>query len=413
MDRSLPMLLERFRAVRARSLAICAPLLTEDTVIQTMPDVGPPKWHLGHVTWYLEAMLLARFEREHRPHHPGYAYVYNSYYEVVGDRVPRAERGLLSRPSLADVRAYRAAVDERIERLFEQCDDLEAAMVLELGTHHEEQHQELLLTDIKHILLSQPLRPTYTPEPSTRFRFPSSRPIPAHAAGIVRLGSPSGDGFAFDNERPVHDALIERHGQLAPRPVTNGEFQQFIDDAGYRDARLWLSDGWAAVHNEGWTGPLYWRDGSIDTLHGTRAIDPDEPVCHVSFYEADAFARWAGARLPSEAEWESVARAARPEPGQLFESGRYHPLPPPAGTASLLGGVWEWTRSPYLPYPGFEPFPGELAEYNGKFMMNQIVLRGGSCFTPRDHLRVAYRNFFQPEKRWQMTGFRLVRDVTA
>ena len=245
MDRSLPMLLERFRAVRARSVAICAPLETEDTVVQTMPDVSPPKWHLGHTTWYLEAMLLARFEREHRPHHPGFAYVFNSYYEVVGDRVARAERGLLSRPTLADVRSYRGAVDERIERLFETCDDLEAAMVLELGTHHEEQHQELLLTDIKHILLSQPLRPTYAPEPNTPFRFAATRPIPPHAAGIVRLGSPKGDGFAFDNERPVHDALIDRAGQLAPRPVTCGEFREFVDDGGYRTASLWLSDGWA------------------------------------------------------------------------------------------------------------------------------------------------------------------------
>jgi ergothioneine biosynthesis protein EgtB len=322
----------------------------------------------------------------------------------------------MPRPTLADVFRYRDAVDERVEAVMERTDDPRAWSVLELGTHHEEQHQELLLTDIQHILLLQPSRPVYQAEPKATPTRGESAPIPSLPAGPVRIGAEEGEGFAFDNERPAHDVLVQE-ARFAQRSVTCGEYLGFMREGAYRDPRPWLSDGWDTLRKNGWEAPLYWRrDGEawlVDTLHGTRPVDPDEPVCHVSYYEADAFARWAGARLPTEAEWEAVSRRASVLHGQasdgFVEGGRLHPPRQPEGAASLEGFVWEWTQSPYVPYPGFRPFPGELAEYNGKFMCNQLVLRGGSCFTPRDHYRPTYRNFFQPEKRWQMTGFRIVR----
>jgi len=395
-------LAQRFAAVRRRTVELAAPLTVEDQVIQTMPEASPTKWHLAHTTWFFETFVLAAKE----PFDPAFAFLFNSYYEAVGPRVERPRRGMLSRPPLERVHAYRAAVDKKVAAaLAERALDAAALERLELGLQHEQQHQELLLTDAKHVLGTQPTRPAYRSDLPRAAGKSAPSEWRAFAGGVVEIGA-VGAGFAFDNERPRHKTLLGPF-KLATRPLANRDVQAFIADGGYRDHRLWLSDGWAAVQAGGWTAPLYWRGDETYELAGVRAIDPDEPACHLSFYEADAIARWMGARLPTEAEWE-LAAAAEPVAGNFVESGRLHPA---AGSGSaLFGDVWEWTASAYAPYPGFRPLAGALGEYNGKFMSGQQVLRGGSCFTPRDHVRASYRNFFPPQVRWQMSGARLAMD---
>jgi ergothioneine biosynthesis protein EgtB len=407
----------RYREVRRLTDRLCEPLEVEDYGLQSMPDCSPPKWHLAHTTWFFETFVLAEYEPGFRPHHPQFRYLFNSYYEAVGDRWPRPARGLLSRPTVAEVSAYRRAVDGRVAALLEAADVATLAAVVPLveqGLNHEQQHQELLLTDLKHALGLNPLRPAYAPpdagpssEAGTPLRWVD------HPAGVRWVGH-AGDGFAFDNESPRHRVFVESFG-IAARPVTAGEFLAFVEDGGYDRPTLWLSDGWAARQQKGWSAPLYWErtsDGwSAFTLRGQRPLDPAEPVCHVSFYEADAYARWAGARLPTEAEWEAAA-GGREVAGNFLDAGRFHPAAD-AGTGQFFGDVWEWTASPYTAYPGYRPAAGALGEYNGKFMCNQLVLRGGSCATPAGHVRPTYRNFFPPDARWQFSGLRLAKDLPA
>ncbi|HZV00579.1 MAG TPA: ergothioneine biosynthesis protein EgtB [Planctomycetota bacterium] len=407
---SAALLQASYRKIRATTERLCEPLATEDYVVQSMPDASPVKWHLAHTTWFFERLVLRRVWPELAPFHETYDFLFNSYYETLGPRQARAARGLLARPTVAEVAAYRRTIDERILDLLEHPVQDEVARTLELGIHHEQQHQELLLTDLKHAFSLNPLAPVYR----------ASEPAPAtglaplawfrHEGGLVSVGH-AGEGFAFDNERPRHKTFLVPF-ELADRLVTVGELARFIEDGGYRRPELWLSDGWATCQERGWRAPLYWeeRDGRFDafTLAGVRALDPAEPVCHVSYYEADAFARWAGARLPREHEWEAIA-APLPVEGNLLESGALHPRP---GRSQLFGDCWEWTQSPYVAYPGFVPPAGALGEYNAKFMCNQIVLRGGSCVTPRSHIRASYRNFFPPDARWQFSGIRLARDAT-
>ncbi len=403
-------LADRLRAVRSATEALCAPLEIEDYVVQSMPDASPAKWHLAHTTWFFETFLLEPHAAGFRPFHPAYRSLFNSYYVAVGPRAARPERGLVTRPTVAEVRAYRAAVDEQVDALLRDPRagaHPDVLAVAELGLHHEQQHQELLLTDLLHAFSRNPVGPVYRAGPPPRAAPLPVRFVPVEG-GRRRIGH-EGPGFAFDNEGPAHDVLL-RPFALASRPVTAGEFAAFIDDGGYDRPDLWLSDGFAVAQVEGWRAPLYWeRDGagfSRFTLHGRIPMDPGAPVAHVSLYEADAYARWAGGRLPTEEEWE-VAAARAPVRGQFVEDG---PLVPLGGDA-LFGGTWSWTASPYVGYPGFRPARGALGEYNGKFMVNQVVLRGGSCFSPRSHLRATYRNFFPPAARWQMTGIRLARDV--
>ncbi len=402
----------RYRAVRRLTERLCEPLEVEDYQLQSMPDCSPPKWHLAHTTWFFETFVLAAHDPGHRPFHPLFNYLFNSYYEAVGDRWPRPARGLLSRPTVAEVYDYRRSVDERMVRLLDRADAAVAPLV-ELGLNHEQQHQELLLTDLKHGFALNPLRPAYA-DVSPRAAS-AAQPLrwEARPAGLHWLGH-EGSGFAFDNESPRHKVYVQAH-EIASRPVTAGEYLAFVEDGGYDRPELWLSDGWAARRQHGWTAPLYWERAAggwqLFTLHGMRPLDPAEPVCHVSYYEADAYARWAGARLPTEAEWE-VAAAGREVDGNFLESGRLHPAPDP-GTGQFFGDVWEWTASPYAAYPGYRPAAGALGEYNGKFMCNQMVLRGGSCATPAGHVRPTYRNFFPPDARWQFSGVRLAKDVPA
>ncbi len=408
-------LADRYASTRAASEAICSPLTTEDHVIQSMADVSPPKWHLAHVSWFFEAFVLQPFLPGYRVFHPRYDFLFNSYYETHGTPYPRPGRGLLSRPTVAEIHRYRAHVDEAMHALLAAPPEAHAEEITArttLGLHHEEQHQELLLTDIKHILGTNPLRP------ACRDDLPDP---PGHTAGALRwleyeggvheIGA-AGEHFTFDNERPRHRVYLEDF-RLTDRPVTNGEFLAFIADGGYQRPELWLSDGWSTVRRAGWQAPLYWEciDGAWYhfTLGGLRPVDENAPVCHVSFYEADAYARWAGARLPTEAEWE-VAAANQPVAGNFRETGWLQPVAAPARArepGQLFGDVWEWTGSAYRPYPGFRTLPGSLGEYNGKFMSGQMVLRGGSCATPDGHARATYRNFFYPDQRWQFMGFRL------
>jgi ergothioneine biosynthesis protein EgtB len=398
----------RFRAVRARSEQLCEPLQLEDFVVQSMPDASPVKWHLAHTTWFFETFVLEAFDRNFRPFHPQFRVLFNSYYEAVGPKHARAERGLLTRPSVLEVRAYRHAVDEALLALL-QGDGGAAPAVLErveLGLHHEQQHQELILTDLLHAFSRNPIAPLYLPRPSV----PAGRTEPLRfarfEAGLDAIGHDGAD-FAFDNERPRHKVFVEPF-ELATRLVSAAEFSEFIEDAGYRRPELWLSDGWAAVQAHGLEAPLYWqlRDGEPCrySLHGELPIDPHAPVCHISFYEADAYARWAGARLPSEEEWE-LAYTSAAVSGQFAEADDFIPRQ----TGSGFGSTWVWTASPYVAYRGFRPAAGAIGEYNGKFMCNQIVLRGGSCFTPQSHLRATYRNFFPALTRWQVSGIRLAR----
>jgi len=415
-------LLAAYREVRATTESLCAPLETEDYVAQSMPDASPAKWHLGHTGWFFETFLLGASAAPVREN-GGYAFLFNSYYNALGDRIARHQRGLITRPTVAEVYEYRARVDDRMVELLESADhatlDRLAPLVV-LGLNHEQQHQELMLTDLKHLFAASPVRPVYR----------ERRPGPAGSApalgwvtypgGVGAIGH-EGGGFAFDNESPRHRVFVEPY-ELADRPVTAGEYLGFMADGGYDRPEFWLSDGWNACKTQCWTAPAYWGPAEGDparramTLAGVQEVDPAEPVCHVSFYEADAYARWAGARLPTEPEWELAAERVALE-GNFLEDGRHHPRPLGAAAAvvpgprQLFGDVWEWTASPYTPYPGFRPAAGALGEYNGKFMCNQMVLRGGSCATPRSHVRPTYRNFFPPEARWQFSGFRLARGV--
>jgi ergothioneine biosynthesis protein EgtB len=383
------MLLADYAAVRRRTEALAAPLTSEDQTIQSMPDASPTKWHLAHTTWFFETVVLGRFLSGYVPFDPAYAFLFNSYYEGLGPRHPRPQRGMLSRPPLEKILEYRLHVDEAIAALIEARSADVAALVV-LGLHHEQQHQELILTDIKHAFSMNPLLPAYDMRPPQPGATPGPMDWIEHPGGATAIGH-SGEGFAFDNESPRHDVLL-RPFRIAARPVTNGEYLAFIADGGYRRPEFWLSDGWAMVQREMLNAPLYWhgdRTGWQEfTLHGRHALEEHAPVAHVSFYEAAAYAAWRGARLPTEFEWE----AASPD---LLEKGR----------------VWEWTRSSYDPYPGYRPFDGDVVEYNGKFMVGQIVLRGGSIATPPGHIRPTYRNFFPPSARWQFSGIRLAGDL--
>jgi ergothioneine biosynthesis protein EgtB len=407
---------DRFARVRAQTERLCAPLQTEDYVVQPMPDASPAKWHLAHTTWFFETFVLAGRLPGYTTPHPLYKTLFNSYYNGVGAQWDRTRRGVLARPTVSEVTAWRRQVDGAMHELLESLDEPGLAKVRDcmvLGLHHEQQHQELLVTDLKAGFAANPLAPVYreaTPAeaPSLRLRWVD------FDGGIVAIGRP-GDGFCFDNERPRHDALVQPFA-MASRPVTNAEFDAFVADDGYRRPELWLSDGWDTVTSSGWTAPEYWRGGDAFTLHGQVRRQPNAPVAHVSFFEADAYARWAGRRLPTEQEWEVASAHASRARGTLLDDGDLHPVGRPVSDEAALcwlqGEVWEWTQSAYLPYPGYQPLPGALGEYNGKFMNGQRVLRGGSCATASDHIRPTYRNFFQPDKRWQFTGIRLAKDAS-
>ena len=411
-------LLADYRAVRRQTELLAEPLEPEDFVVQSMPDASPVKWHLAHTTWFFETFLLSNALPDYRPRYPQYNFLFNSYYNAIGERIARDRRGLLSRPTIGEVRRYRQEIDSRMEEWLDSANEpsiSSLASTLILGLHHEQQHQELILTDLKHAFAGNPLRPIYQDREPDQPGRPTPLRWSTYPAGVRQIGH-EGDRFAFDNETPRHSEYVEAF-ELASRPVTNAEYLAFIEAGGYDRPEFWLSDGWAARKARGWSSPLYWEqvDGSrlTMTLAGMVELRPDEPVTHVSFYEADAFARWSDARLATEAEWE-VAALDRPIEGNFLESGRYHPAP--AGPdevvpGRMFGDVWEWTRSPYSPYPGFRPVAGALGEYNGKFMCNQMVLRGGSCATPRSHIRATYRNFFPPDARWQFSGIRLARDL--
>jgi ergothioneine biosynthesis protein EgtB len=402
---------DRFQRVRKASIDLIAGLAPEDTVVQSMPETSPTKWHLAHTTWFFEQFVLAR-DSGYRPFDQDWLYLFNSYYQSVGPMHARPQRGLLTRPTLEEVLAYRSCIDERMAALLDASDDSALETLVILGLNHEQQHQELLLTDIKHLFSLNPLRPAYR-EASV---VPASRSQPLAfvdgVEGIVEIGH-QGDDFCFDCETPRHRALLHAHA-IANRPVSNGEFAQFIADGGYRTPTLWMSEGWNTVCARSWTHPLYWSDGldSEFTLAGVKEMDPHAPVSHLSFFEADAFARWAGARLPTEAEWEASAHGIDATKGNFVERGLLHPHAEKAGSGlqQMFGDVWEWTASPYVSYPGYRVPEGALGEYNGKFMCGQYVLRGGSCATPADHMRASYRNFFAPADRWQFMGLRLGKD---
>ena len=402
-------LAQRYREVRDRTELLAAPLTPEDQMVQSMADASPTKWHRGHTTWFFEAFVLPRERPGLAVFDPDFAFLFNSYYEAVGPRQPRDRRGMVSRPSCEEVAAYRAHVDAAMGDVLDGAVSDPTRALVELGINHEQQHQELLLMDIKHALFSNPLEPAYLPAEGPPLAVSNRLGWAVHDGGRVEVGR-KGDGFCFDNEKPGHAELLPPFG-LADRLVTCGEWLEFMDDGGYRRPDLWLSDGWATVTREGWDAPLYWAghggEWSLFTLMGRRLLNESEPVCHVSYYEADAFARWRGFRLPTETEWEAVAAGFAPDGLAL----RLHPVPGDRGFGDLYGQVWQWTASAYGPYPGFRPAPGAVGEYNGKFMVNQQVLRGGACITPEGHTRATYRNFFPPGSRWAFTGVRLARDL--
>ena len=423
-----PDLLARFHAVRTGTARLTEGLAPEDFVVQSMDEVSPTKWHLAHTTWFWEAFVLSKWKSGYQPFHPRYHYLFNSYYAQAGERHCRAQRGYLSRPTVAEVMEYRRYVDDGIAELFAHADvdagGPKLTDLIELGLNHEQQHQELMLTDLKHVFSVNPLRPVYragAPTEGTVATATEAAP-PVRwiqfEGGLEQVGW-EGRGFHFDNESPRHRRFLEPF-ELADHLVTNGEYLSFLEDDGYRRSELWMSEGWDQLQAEDWTEPFYWeqRGGEwwIFTLSGMRPLDPGEPACHLTWFEADAFARWSGARIPREDEWE-VAAATLPIVGNLAETERFHPQPlshssEAKGLHQMFGDVWEWTASSYSPYPGFVPLEGLVGEYNGKFMCGQFVLRGGSCATPGTHLRPTYRNFFHPGAAWQFTGVRLARDLS-
>jgi ergothioneine biosynthesis protein EgtB len=408
-----------YLSIRRATERLCAPLATEDYVVQAMPDASPAKWHLAHVTWFFEIFVLEPHRSGYQVRDPTYRRLFNSYYQSMGPQYLRPARGHLSRPTVAEIYAYRRHVDEYMADLLSRglLEQPEVAALVELGCHHEQQHQELLLTDLKYNFAVNPLQPPYQDRRLPRGDSPGPLRWIEHDGGVREVGH-DGKGFAFDNEQPRHHVYLEPY-RIAARPVTNGEYLAFVEAGGYRDWRWWLADGWTAVEERGWTAPLYWerreRGWWLHTLCGPQPLDEHAPVCHVSYYEADAFARWRGARLPNEHEWEhAVAAEDLDVRGHFVEHGWLHPLAAhyPAGPLlQAFGDVWEWTRSPYGPYPGFQPAEGGVGEYNGKFMANQYVLRGGSCVSPASHIRPTYRNFFPADARWQFTGIRLAGDA--
>ena len=414
----------RFAQIRARTEALAAPLSAEDCCAQSMPDASPVKWHLAHTTWFFETFILERGEQGFRPFHEAFRVMFNSYYNAIGDKHPRPQRGLLTRPSLSEVREYRRNVTERVTRLLaRRTGDLDLEALLLLGMNHEQQHQELILTDIKHLLALNPLQPAYLESESRPGKISAAMPLAWHAfaGGMAEIGHEGGE-FCFDNEWPRHRAYLAPY-RLASRLTTNREYFQFVEQGGYRDPRFWLSDGWDWVRSNELAHPLYWRKSESAwlefTLSGLRPLEPDLPAVHLSYYEADAYARWAGARLPTEAEWEhAIAKAGSAKHatamGEFADGNNFHPsAAKQTGLAQMLGDAWEWTQSSYAPYPGFTPSDDAVGEYNGKFMVNQYVLRGGSCATPADHIRTTYRNFFPAHARWQFSGIRLAQDETG
>lgn len=412
----LPATLKRFKAIRACTESICAPLEPEDTVVQPIIDVSPPKWHMAHTTWFFEQFVLTNTLPGYKVFHPDYNYLFNSYYNTVGNRVQRSERSTLTRPPLRDIMAYRSYVNENIEKLFYTSTEEKLTAILpviELGMQHEQQHQELLITDIKYILSTNPLLPSYktqTKKPEISNYIESTfLEVPG---GVYKIGCQQ-EGFCFDNELGVHEVLLSDF-QVMNRTVTNGEYIEFMEDGGYKDFRHWLDEGFAMVNKQKLEAPLYWMKEDDTwyrfTMYGLVKVLLHEPVTHISFYEADAYANWAGKRLLTEFEWEAVSQAYPPKTGNFSDNNLFEPVAcesDNAGMQQLYGNVWEWTYSAYHPYPGFSKAPGALGEYNGKFMLNQMVLRGGSCATPESHIRTTYRNFFHPDKRWQYSGIRL------
>lgn len=420
-ERAAPTLADRYAACRQQTEALTASLSAEDQMVQSCPDASPAKWHQAHTSWFFETFILSPHLPGYRPYDSGFRDLFNSYYNAVGAQPDKSLRSTFSRPSLDEVRKYRRHVDEHVRQLLQHGGSSEVVLELvELGINHEQQHQELLVTDIKHAFWSNPLRPAYRTEAAA---VASASALPSQKAqnypeGIREIGADAGS-FQFDSESPRHKVFVPAF-RLGWRPATCGEYLAFIEDRGYQRPELWLSDGWRAVQTHRWSAPLYWQKNENEwsqfTCSGMRKVEESEPVCHVSYFEADAFARWAGARLPTEFEWE-VAAAQLPVEGNLLESGKFHPQTAPAAKADsivplqIFGDVWEWTASAYLPYPGFKPASGALGEYNGKFMSGQMVLRGGSCVTPNSHIRATYRNFFPPETRWQFSGIRLADDI--
>ncbi len=413
-------LLERYRQIRNFSERLCETLEPEDYVVQSMPDVSPTKWHLAHTSWFFETFVLKVWMPDYRTEVPEYAYLFNSYYNAAGDMHRRDLRGLISRPTVAETYRFRHSIDAHISQLLDSADQAlleEMEPVFTIGLHHEQQHQELLVTDIKHVFSQNPLHPVFREqdEPAEELLIAAAGYVD-FAETILEIGH-GGRDFSYDNEGPRHRALVPAFS-LATRPVTNGEYLAFIEAGGYTKPEHWLSLGWTTINELRWEAPLYWskQDGVWwnFTLSGMRPVEEAEPVTHVSYFEADAFANWSGARLPTEFEWERAAAGLEIE-GNFVDTEHFHPAPvaaaPNGKLEQMYGDVWEWTRSAYLPYPGYRAAPGALGEYNGKFMCNQMVLRGGSCATSQSHLRATYRNFFQPEKRWQFTGIRLARDA--
>ncbi|MCW2283186.1 ergothioneine biosynthesis protein EgtB [Rhodoblastus acidophilus] len=412
MSSRFPEIFRRYQATRALSRTLAAPLSDADATVQSMPDASPAKWHLAHTSWFFEAMVLQRFSKDYAPFDPAFGYLFNSYYEALGARHPRPRRGLLTRPTLDSIYAYRDHVDRAVEAFFQRAFCEAAGELIELGCHHESQHQELLLTDILHLFAQNPLRPAYKERASDEAGEATPVRFLAFAGGLAELGA-GVENFAYDCERPRHRVFVSPY-RLADRLVTNAEWIAFIDAGGYGNPLLWLSEGWAKRLAEGWTAPLYWerREGAwwTMTLSGLRRVDPAAPVAHVSYFEADAFARWCGKRLPTEAEWELAAEPL-PMRGNFLETGRSRPAAAEGeGLRQMFGDLWEWTSSPFSPYPRFRPAEGEASEYNAKFMCGQFVLRGGSCVSPKAHIRATYRNFFPPDARWQFSGVRLAED---
>jgi ergothioneine biosynthesis protein EgtB len=424
-----PPLVVTYAEVRGATRALAAPLSEADCQVQSMPDASPIKWHLAHTTWFFETFVLERHERAFAPFHPAFRVLFNSYYNGIGEQHPRPQRGLVTRPGLAEVLAYREAVDRRMAVLLDRPHAAALAQLVTLGLHHEQQHQELMLTDVKHLLSCNPLAPAYAsalPPPAQPVAAADASGWVEYGGGLVEIGHPGGDdaGFAFDNETPRHRHYLRPYA-LARRPVTQGDYEAFVADGGYADPRWWLAAGWDAVRTQRIEAPMYWRDGgALFTLHGLQARDPQAPAVHLSYYEAEAYARWWSAqhpgqppaRLPTEAEWEHAAAGATLAGANFVETGALHPRAPADGGAlgaprQLFGDVWEWTSSSYAPYPGYQAWEGAVGEYNAKFMVDQYVLRGGSCATPASHMRASYRNFFPAGTRWQFSGVRLARDL--